>query len=196
MVDGGGGVLGGGVLGGGVLVDGVLVDGVLVADGVVVVDEAAPGVALVDGVPVIVGAPLTVELGGGVVGSPGLVRFTPGVLAPPTVLDGVPRFDSDPVIPVPVPVEVPGCGFDSVAPGLVVVDDGVDDGDGLPADGETCEIVGLRSLGTPGFDELTTGAVGLGRTRSPSGIPSRSARSPDGRGPASTNSAAAASAAR
>jgi len=157
------------------------------------IEVPAGGVLVVDGIPP------TVELAGGVTGRPGLVRFTPGVLVPPTVLDGVPSVESVPVTPVPVPV-VPTGGVDSVEPGLVpAADDGIDDDDELPAGGDICEMAGLRSLGMPGFGGgavVTIGAAGLGRTRSPSGIPSKSAWLLDGRGPASTKSDATTSDAR
>ena len=156
-----------------------------------VVDEAPPSV---EGVPVggsgfELPTPPTVELYGVVCGSPGLARFTPGVLTPPSEPDGVPI-----VAPVVVPVDV------DEAPG-VVVDDGsgivVDDELGVPPiGGVSCEIVGLRSLGTSGRDDVPAVVVPLGRTRSPSGMPSESACPPRGRGPSSTNSDAANSVAR
>jgi len=160
-----------------VLVDGVLVDGVLVG-GVLVVPT-----------------PPTVLADGGVCGRPGLFRFKPGLLVPVTVFDGVPRFDS---LPLPeagggVPSADDGCVADGcIADGCIA--DGVDPVDVL-AGAENCEIAGLRSVGTSGRDVVTDGCVGLGRTRSPRGIPWISACPSGGRGTASTKSDVAASAA-
>jgi hypothetical protein len=164
-----------------------------VADGAAV--ELPVAVVPAGGVLVVDGAPLVVELGGGCTGRPGLVRFTPGVLVPPTVADGVPtpRVGSVLVTPVPVPVE-PNVGVDSDVPGFGGVV--VSDGEGDVGVGDTCEMAGLRSLGTLGRGDVTIGAAGLGRTRSPSGIPSKSACPLCGRGPASTKSDATISDAR
>lgn len=175
------------------------------------VDDDVP----VDGTPVAVPTPPTVELYGVVDGRPGLARFTPGVVVPLIDVDGVPMVEPEVVEP-----EAPSVGVDSVVPdedvpidGVVVVDGVLVDGvvvdgevvDGevvddelleLPfVDGDSCEIVGLRSLGISGRGAVAV-VVDLGRTRSPSGIPLASACRLAGRGPANTNSDATASAAR
>jgi len=141
-----------------------------------IVDDDVP----VDGTPVLVPTPPTVGLYGVVAGSPGFARFTPGVVVPPTDVDGVPMVVPDEDVPIE----------GVVSDGGVLVDDDV-----LEVDGESCEIVGLRSLGISGRDAVA-GVLGFGRTRSPSGIPLASACRLPGRGPANTNSDATASAAR
>jgi len=156
----------------------------------------------VDGVPLVpgvVGTPPTVFADEGVCGRPGLDRFRPGLLVPVTVFDGVPRLDSVPLVGGTA-VVVEGV---TVLDGVVVVDGiGVAEGapiDGVVVDGETCEMAGLRCVGISGREVVTGvvtgGCVGLGRTRSPSGIPWSSARPLGGRGTANTKSDAAASAA-
>ena len=97
------------------------------------------------------------------------------------LVDGVTLFDGVTVLDGVVMVD--GIGVDGVPI------------DGVVVDGETCEMAGLRSVGTSGRD-VTVGCVGLTRTRSPSGIPWTIARSLGGRGTANTKSDAAASAAR
>jgi hypothetical protein len=173
------------------------------------VELGAPPVVLplAGGASVVVPTPLVVEVDGGACGSPGLERFMPGVLVLPSVVDGVPRFGS--VLPG-VPVLVPSDG--GAGSGLLVVDgeegvvvvgdegvvvEGVvvDGGGVVLVDGESCEMAGLRSVGTPGC-AVTAGSAGRTRTRSPSGIPWTSAWPLCGRGPASTKSDAAPSAAR
>jgi len=120
------------------------------------------------------------------------------------VLDGVPSVGSVPVADggAGVPSVDGGCVLDGVA-----LDGGVVDGgmlgvfmfDGVVAvdvlaGAENCEIAGLRSFGTSGR-VVTAGCAGLGRIRSPRGIPWTSAWPLGGRGTASTKSDVAASAA-
>ena len=160
----------------------MLVGGAPVVDGMPPTVELLPPVV---GTPVIDGTPPTVDVFGVVDGSPGFDRFSPGVSAPPTDVDGVPSVGAADELPSGVEVEPMG---DELVP--IGVDDPIDDE--LDEGGVNCETSGRAVWAGATF--VVPG--GAGRTRSPRGIPCRSGRSLPGRGAASTNSDAAASAAR